>query len=135
MASPLDPNSQLNIPDVASNIGSGLTGIDALISAQMKLVQAQTTAAGKQSLLIAKQAKKQNRLNRQQNAALNAEIAANQNPSNVIPPAPSMSNAEVQQAADQVRIDAAKRTGQRRSILAGNTGTVSPATGMASLLG
>lgn len=103
-------------------------------------IQAQQAATDKQSLLLQKQQQKQSKANASLLANLNAQLAANPNPSNVTPPPPSMSDADVQQASDQVRIDAAKRMGQNRSLLVGNQmgglgGTMSTATGLRSLLG
>lgn len=52
------------------------------------------------------------------------------------PPPPTMSNAEVQRSADQIRLDAMRRRGFRSTQLAGDTGGyASSATGKTSLLG
>lgn len=105
-----------------------------------KTIQTQQASTDKQSILLQKKQNKQDKANKSLLADLNAQLAANPNPSNVTPPPPSMSNQEVQQASDQVRIDAAKRMGQNKSLLAGNMmgglgGTMSTATGLRSLLG
>jgi hypothetical protein len=52
------------------------------------------------------------------------------------PPPPEVQNISASDAANQQRADAAKRSGYRKSILAGETGGYSnPATGSQSLLG
>ncbi len=109
----------MDIPDWSSSLNTSMDVIDKLIASQAKALAAQTLNAQQQTKIAQKGLKQANRQNKLLGAQIKQSLLANIEPSNIVAPPPGLSNQEVVAASDQVRIDAAKRLGYRRSILAG----------------
>jgi len=102
-----------------------LSGIDALIASYSSMIDTMTAKAAKDT----RRANRANRIERRNNRifqkSLLDEIAAAGDPGTATPAAPTRSNADVQRAALQARMDSGRRFGLKRSIIAGETGASS----------
>lgn len=113
----------------------GLSSIDELLAQQAKLIASQRTIAESQLALSQRQFRKERRADRRERRSLLRAIRANQPEPE--PAVPTLSMAEVAQAAEQARMDAAGRTGVKATNTAsaprvGTTGQVKTATGPAA---
>lgn len=110
-----------------SGVDTALTGIDSIFSSFFgSILPRLQKQAAQMTKRTTGQLRKQNAGLNRMNRSLLAELQANPEPSSLIGAPPSLSSAEVQQAAQQQRIDAVQRRGFRASLLTGSTTATSP---------